>query len=53
MIEEGHKGDVCVISPRTQALFKDTSGTARALILQFKPGWSTPLLGVAASALTD
>lgn len=53
VIEEGRKGDVCVVGPRTRALFKNATGIARAIILQFKPGWSTPLLGVAANALTD
>lgn len=53
VIEEGRKGDLCVAGPRTRALFKSSPGVARAVILQFKPGWSVPLLGVAASALTD
>ena len=51
--EEGQKGDVTVAGPRTRALFKNATGIARAVILQFKPGWSAPLLGVAANALTD
>ncbi|XYH93182.1 helix-turn-helix domain-containing protein [Sorangium sp. So ce1128] len=53
VIEEGRKGDVCVAGPRTRALFKNATGVARAVMLQFKPGWSAPLLGVAANALTD
>ncbi|WP_395825868.1 helix-turn-helix domain-containing protein [Archangium minus] len=53
VLEEGRKGDVCVAGPRTQALFKNATGVTRAVILQFKPGWSAQLLGVAASALTD
>lgn len=53
VLEEGRKGDVCVAGPRTRALFKNAPGVARAVILQFKPGWSAQLLGVAASALTD
>ncbi|WP_437954713.1 helix-turn-helix transcriptional regulator [Sorangium sp. So ce119] len=44
---------MCVAGPRTRALFKDATGVARAVMLQFKPGWSAPLLGVAANALTD
>ncbi len=52
-MEEGRTGDVCVAGPRTRALFKDATGIARAVMLQFKPGWSAPLLGVAANALTD
>ncbi|ATB38006.1 AraC family transcriptional regulator [Cystobacter fuscus] len=53
VLEEGRKGDVCVAGPRTRALFKNATGVERAVILQFKPGWSAQLLGVAASALTD
>ncbi|WP_437665298.1 helix-turn-helix domain-containing protein [Sorangium sp. So ce1182] len=53
VIEGGRKGDVTVAGPRTRALFKDATGVARAVMLQFKPGWSAPLLGVAANALTD
>ena len=53
LLEPGRKGDLNVAGPRTRALFKNATGLARAVILQFKPGWSTPLLGVAASALTD
>jgi AraC-like DNA-binding protein len=49
----GQGGDLTVAGPRTRALFKDASGIARAVILQFKPGWSAPLLGVAANELTD
>jgi AraC-like DNA-binding protein len=53
VIEEGRKGDVTVSGPRTRAHFKNATGVVRAVILQFKPGWSAPLLGVAANALTD
>ncbi len=53
VLEEGRRGDVCVAGPRTRALFKNGTGVARAVILQFKPGWSAPLLGVAANTLTD
>jgi AraC-like DNA-binding protein len=49
----GQSGDVCVAGPRTRAHFKDGTGVAQALILRFKPGWSAPLLGGPASALTD
>ncbi|HTN84920.1 MAG TPA: hypothetical protein VL242_14580 [Sorangium sp.] len=52
-MDGGRRGDVTVAGPRTRALFKDATGVARAVMLQFKPGWSAPLLGVAASALTD
>lgn len=53
VIERGRRGDVTVVGPRTRALLKDATGFAQALVLQFKPGWSTPLLGVAANELTD
>jgi AraC-like DNA-binding protein len=46
-------GDVSVAGPRTRALFKHATGVAHAVIVQLKPGWSTPLLGVAANLLTD
>lgn len=52
MFEPG-RGDIYVVGPRTKALFKRAHGTARALILKFKPGWSIPLFGVPASALTN
>jgi AraC-like DNA-binding protein len=44
---------VSVAGPRTRALFKNATGVTHALVLQFKPGWSAPLLGVAANTLTD
>jgi AraC-like DNA-binding protein len=53
VLEEGRKGTVSIAGPRTRAMFKHATGVARAVILQFKPGWSVPLLGVAANALTD
>lgn len=53
VFDGGRAGDVCVAGPRMRALFKDVTGVARAVIVQFKPGWSAALLGVAASTLTD
>lgn len=49
----GGHGDVAVLGPRTRALLKNPTGVVRVVVLQFKPGWSAALLGVAASALTD
>jgi AraC-like DNA-binding protein len=49
----GRGGDVVVAGPRTRALFKHATGVARVVMIQFRPGWSAPLLGVAANALTD
>lgn len=53
VLDNGCSGDVCVAGPRTHARFKNVSGVTRAVIIQFKPGWSAPLLGVAANELTD
>ncbi len=53
VLEEGRAGDVWVAGPRTHAHFKNATGVARAVIVQLKPGWSVPLLGVAANQLTD
>lgn len=53
VLEEGRRGDVSVAGPRTRAHFKVTTGVVRAVIVRFKPGWAAPLLGVAASTLTD
>ncbi len=53
VLEERQAGDVCVVGPRTRALFKDVGGVAQAIIVQLKPGWSTPLFGLPTNALTD
>ena len=53
VLEEGSRGDVWVGGPRTSAHFKHATGVERVVILRFRPGWSAPLLGVAANALTD
>ncbi|HLT66569.1 MAG TPA: helix-turn-helix transcriptional regulator [Microbacterium sp.] len=50
---DGGRGDVTVVGPRTRALLKEATGFAYAVLLQFEPGWSTPLLGVSARELTD
>jgi AraC-like DNA-binding protein len=49
----GTNADLSVGGPRTRAKFKHASGVDRAVLIRFKPGWSTSLLGVAAHALTD
>ncbi len=49
----GRTGDVWIAGPGTRAKFKRTTGFARVVTLRFKPGWSVPLLGAAASELTD
>ncbi len=53
VLDGGRRGDVCVAGPRTRALFKNLNDVSRAAIVQFKPGWSASLLGVAANLLTD
>jgi len=45
--------DLSAAGPRTHAKFKSPVGLVRAVMMQFKPGWSAALLGVAASELTD
>jgi AraC-like DNA-binding protein len=50
--EEG-QGDAYVLGPRTRAKFKRATGFARAITIQFKPGWSRSLFGVPANELTD
>jgi AraC-like DNA-binding protein len=52
-LDEGRRGDLSVAGPRTRAMFKNAPGVVRSVVLPFKPGWSVPLLGVAANALTD
>jgi AraC-like DNA-binding protein len=53
LLEEGGEPDVWVAGPRTRAQFRRKNGVARMVTVQLKPGWSVPLLGVPASALTD
>lgn len=52
-LEGEPKGDVWVGGPRMRAILKSKTGVARTVTLRFRPGWSVPLLGVAASELTD
>ena len=53
VLDGGHTGDLWVAGPHTRAMFKSKTGVARTVIVRFKPGGSVPLLGVAASELTD
>ena len=53
VLEEGQRGDLCIVGPRTRAVFKDASGISRALIVRLKPGWSGSLLGIGANVLRD
>lgn len=50
---DDRRTDLWVAGPRTRAHFKHAIGVTRALVVQFKPGWSSALLGVPAHALTD
>lgn len=49
----GRAGDVTLAGPRTRAVFKESTDVERVISLRFRPGWSAPLFGVAASELTD
>ena len=51
--EGGRTWDVTVAGPRTRAHFKQATGFAQVVVVTFKPGWSAPVLGVAANELTD
>ncbi len=53
VLDEGRRATLSVMGPRTRAMFKNAVGVVRAVALPFKPGWSAPLLGVAANELTD
>jgi len=53
VLDGARDADLTVTGPRTRALFKTATGMARAVTVRFKPGWSTVLFGVRASALTD
>lgn len=46
-------GDLYVFGPLTRALFKNPTGYDHAVVLQVKPGWGVPILGMAANELTD
>lgn len=53
-VHDGQRsGDLTVSGPRSRALFKTSTGVARAITVELKPGWSLPLLGVAPGALID
>ncbi|HEY1814443.1 MAG TPA: helix-turn-helix transcriptional regulator [Kofleriaceae bacterium] len=51
--EGGRTGDLTVTGPRTRAYFKTASNIARWVTIELKRGWSTQLLGVPASTLTN
>lgn len=53
VLDDGQRGDVSLAGPRTRACVKDLSGVARAVVVKFKPGWTSPLFGVAAHEVTD
>jgi AraC-like DNA-binding protein len=51
--EGGRTGDLTIAGPRTHAHFKTATGITRWITIELKRGWSTQLLGVPASTLTD
>jgi AraC-like DNA-binding protein len=53
VLDGERSGDLTVSGPRTRALFKTTTGVARAITIELKPGWSAQLFGVSADTLTD
>lgn len=53
VLEEGRRGDITVVGPRTRSLLKEASGSAKAVVLDFKPGWSRPLLGGTADEMKN
>lgn len=53
VLDNGRRGDVSIVGPHTRMRIKQPRGVVRALIVEFKPGWSTSLLGVAANELTN
>jgi AraC-like DNA-binding protein len=53
VLDRGRSGDLTIVGPRTRATFKTATDVAQVVIVRFKPGWSSPLLGVRACALTD
>lgn len=52
-LDDGRRGDLAVVGPRTRALFKQAEGVTRALVVPLKPGWTGALLGVSAHELCD
>ncbi len=53
LLDGRRRGDLWVAGPHTRALFKSKTGVDWTVIVRLKPGWSAPLLGVAANELTD
>ena len=53
-VHDGERtGDLTVTGPRTRAYFKTATGIARWITIELKRGWTTQLLGVPASTLTN
>src|SRR5262245_24134540 len=53
VLEDGRRGDLGVVGPRTSALFKTAPSIPLCVVVQFRPGGAGPVLGVRASDLTD
>lgn len=53
VVEQGRRADITVVGPRTRALLKDATHFSHAVEIELAPGWSGPVLGVPASALTN
>jgi len=53
VLEDGRRGDVSIIGPRTRALFKTATPVPLCIVVQLAPGAGGPLLGLPASDLTN
>jgi AraC-like DNA-binding protein len=53
VLEHGRHGDVSVLGPRTHALFKNAPRVPLCVVVRFRPGLGSSLLGIPSSNLTD
>jgi AraC-like DNA-binding protein len=53
VFDGGRQSDLAVAGPRTSAHFKHATGVTRAISWRFRPGYSSVLSPISASALTD
>jgi AraC-like DNA-binding protein len=53
VLATGLSANLSVVGPRSRALFKTPTDVARAVTIRFRPGYSAPFLGGAASELSD
>jgi AraC-like DNA-binding protein len=53
VVRDGCVGDVSVVGPRTRAVFKTAPDVPLCVVVRFRPGAGTLLVGVPASDITD